>query len=93
MNQKQVKLNESWSNVLPRFGAGENPGSTILDKLKSIKSFTWHPKQHFIAVAQTGGGEGMDKVSCQSLGVFVEMVLAGKTKQILLQISCLIQIR
>lgn len=83
MNQKPVKLNESWSNALPRFGAGENPGSRILDKLKSIKCFTWHSKWHYTAVAQTGGGEGMDKGSHQSLGVVVEMVVVEKIKQIL----------
>ncbi len=48
-------------DVLPGHRAGENPDSTVLDKLEPAKGFAGIPEQDSITVAQAGGDRGMDE--------------------------------
>lgn len=41
--------------MLPKFGAGENPGSRILHILEPVQGFARDPKQDSIAIVQAGG--------------------------------------
>lgn len=41
--------------MLPRFGAGENPGSRILHILELVQGFARDPEQDSIAIVRVGG--------------------------------------
>lgn len=54
---------EGGIDVLPRFGAGENPGSRILRILELVQGFARDPEQDSIAIVEKCLVEGLQMES------------------------------
>lgn len=55
-----METDEGESDVLPRPGVGEDPGSGVLDILDLLQATAGGPEQDSTAVVKTGGDEGVE---------------------------------
>ena len=50
LDRQPVEVDEGGGDVLPGLGAGEKPGSRVLDVLEPLQGFAGNPGQYSIAI-------------------------------------------
>ncbi len=88
--REPVELGKGEGDELPGLGAGNNPGSWILDILEPVQSFAGSHKQDSITVIPAGGDKSVDESlsPSESDGRSREMFLRWKKADLVTDLIC-----